>query len=201
MVVSGFGRYHRLVHDNAPTEHAGVIPTPWAMPLALGLGTIHRPSPLSRHLVHCCPPDWAVYCRQIAIASSTVHRRPASITEVLSIAVALSIAIEPYIAIAPSIAVSHPAGCCVASRHINASRPPVEEFPCGMFNLFLMRGTILWHVEKLHVLLRRIWITNKDEIWIGHYVVCSVLSGCLMGARWVWARFWQSGWCRMTMIT
>ena len=105
---------------------------------------IHRPSPLSRRCIfHCCPCHQAVYRRRIAVAPSIVHCRPASITEVLSIAVALSIAIEPYIAIAPSIAVSHPAGCCVASRHVNASCPPVEEFLCGMFNLFLMRGTIL----------------------------------------------------------
>ena len=41
MVVSGFFPYHRLVQNNAPTERAGVILTPWAMPLALGLGTIH----------------------------------------------------------------------------------------------------------------------------------------------------------------
>jgi hypothetical protein len=105
---------------------------------------IHRPSPLSRRcIVHCCPCHQAVYPRQIAVAPSTVHCRPASITEVLSIAGALSIAVEPYIAIAPSIDVSHPAGCCVASRHANTSHPPVEEFPCGMFNLFLMGGTIL----------------------------------------------------------
>jgi hypothetical protein len=99
---------------------------------------IHRPSPLSRRcIVLCCPCHQAVYRRRIAVAPSTIHCRPASITDVLLIAVALSIAVEP------SIAVSHPAGCCVASRHTNASRPPVEEFPCGMFNLFLMRGTIL----------------------------------------------------------
>ena len=41
MVVSGFGPYHRLVHDDAPTGHAGVILTPWAMPIVLGLGAIH----------------------------------------------------------------------------------------------------------------------------------------------------------------
>jgi len=41
MVVIGFCPYHRLVQDNASTEHAGVILTPWAMPLALGLGAIH----------------------------------------------------------------------------------------------------------------------------------------------------------------
>jgi hypothetical protein len=41
MVVSGFGPYHHLVHDDAPTERAGVILTPWVMPLALGLGAIH----------------------------------------------------------------------------------------------------------------------------------------------------------------
>ncbi len=38
MVVSGFGPYHRLVQDDAPTEHTGVILTPWAMPLALDFG-------------------------------------------------------------------------------------------------------------------------------------------------------------------
>ncbi len=40
MVVSGFGPYHRLVHADAPTECAGVIPTPWMMPLTLGFGAI-----------------------------------------------------------------------------------------------------------------------------------------------------------------
>jgi hypothetical protein len=29
MVVSYFGPYHRLVHGDAPTKHAGVIITPW----------------------------------------------------------------------------------------------------------------------------------------------------------------------------
>jgi len=53
---------------------------------------------------------------------STIYHRP------VSIAVALSI---------------NPAGCCVSSRHANASCPPVQEFPHGMFNLFLMRDTIL----------------------------------------------------------
>jgi len=47
------------------------------------------------------------------------------------------------IAVALSIAVSHLAGCCVSSRHADASYPPVQEFPHGMFNLFLMRDTIL----------------------------------------------------------
>jgi hypothetical protein len=106
--------------------------------------TIHRPSPLSRRcIVHCCPCHQAVYRHRIAVAPSTNHCRPASITNVLSIAVALSITVEPSITVAPSIAVFHSAGCCVASRHTDASRPPVEEFPCGMFNLFLMCGTIL----------------------------------------------------------
>ena len=40
MVVSGFGPYHHLVHADAPAERAGVILTPWAMPIALGLGAI-----------------------------------------------------------------------------------------------------------------------------------------------------------------
>ena len=40
MVVSGIGPYHHLVRADAPAEHAGVILTPWAMQLALGLGAI-----------------------------------------------------------------------------------------------------------------------------------------------------------------
>jgi hypothetical protein len=40
MMVSGFGPYHHLVRADAPTKRAGVILTPWAMPLALGLGAI-----------------------------------------------------------------------------------------------------------------------------------------------------------------
>jgi hypothetical protein len=41
MVVSGFGPYHCLVHADTTTERAaGVIPTPWAMPLMLGFGAI-----------------------------------------------------------------------------------------------------------------------------------------------------------------
>jgi hypothetical protein len=38
MVVSGLGPYHHLVRANALAERAVVILTPWAMPLALGLG-------------------------------------------------------------------------------------------------------------------------------------------------------------------
>jgi hypothetical protein len=38
MVVSGFGPYHHLVRADAPAERTGVILTPWAMPLELGLG-------------------------------------------------------------------------------------------------------------------------------------------------------------------
>ena len=36
MVVSCFGPYHCLVHDDALTKCTGAILTPWAMPLALG---------------------------------------------------------------------------------------------------------------------------------------------------------------------
>ena len=60
MVVSGFGPYHHLVHDDAPIEHAGVILTPWVMPLALGLGAIHLGG--DWHLVPSppciCPISW-----------------------------------------------------------------------------------------------------------------------------------------------
>jgi hypothetical protein len=40
MVVSGFDPHCHLVHADAPTERAGVIPTPWVMPLTLGFGAI-----------------------------------------------------------------------------------------------------------------------------------------------------------------
>ena len=139
---------HQSVHccpANTPSiavESIAVSPSRRQLPSI----AIHRPSPLSRRcIVHFCPCHQAVYCRRIAVAPSTVtvHCRPAAITDVVSIAVALSIAVEPSIAVAPSIAVSHPAGCCVTSPHTNASRPLVEEFPCGMFNIFLMRDTIL----------------------------------------------------------
>ncbi len=40
MVFSRFGPYHHLVRADAPAERAGVILTPWVMPLVLGLGAI-----------------------------------------------------------------------------------------------------------------------------------------------------------------
>ena len=40
MVGSGFGPYHRLVHADAPTERAAVIPTTRVIPLTLGFGAI-----------------------------------------------------------------------------------------------------------------------------------------------------------------
>jgi hypothetical protein len=105
---------------------------------------IHRPSPLSRCcIVHCCLRHRAVYRRRIAVAPSTIHCRPASITDVLSIAVALSIAVKLFIAVVPSIAIYHLAGCCIASCHTDILCPSVQEFLNGTFNLFLMRGTIL----------------------------------------------------------
>ncbi len=87
------------------------------------------PSPLSCHhcAVHCCSCHRAIYCRQIAVAPSTVHRQPASIAIALSIAVEPSIAVKPSIAVAPSISVSHPAGCCAPSRHTNASHSEVNK--------------------------------------------------------------------------
>jgi len=56
---------------------------------------------------------------------STIHHRPVSI------------------AVALSIDVSHPAGCCVSFRHADTSCLSVQEFRHGMFDLFLMRDTIL----------------------------------------------------------
>jgi hypothetical protein len=38
LVVSA--QYHCLVHNDSPTERAGVIPTQWVMPLAIGLDAI-----------------------------------------------------------------------------------------------------------------------------------------------------------------
>jgi len=52
MVVSGFCPYHRLVQDNTSTEHTGVILTPWAMPLALGLGAIHLGARATTTMMH-----------------------------------------------------------------------------------------------------------------------------------------------------
>ena len=49
-----------------------------------------------------------------------------------------------FVANGPSRAcASHQDGFCVASGHVDASRPLVQEDPHGMFNLFLMNGTIL----------------------------------------------------------
>ena len=70
MVVSGFGPYHHLVHDDAPTEHAGVILTPWAMPFALGLGTIHLGG--DWHLVPSPPCICSIY-GEPAIARFTMN--------------------------------------------------------------------------------------------------------------------------------
>jgi hypothetical protein len=37
MAFSGFGPYHSLWHEDAPTKHIGIIPTQWTMVDALGL--------------------------------------------------------------------------------------------------------------------------------------------------------------------
>jgi hypothetical protein len=42
MMVSGFGPYHRLRPNDAPTECADIIPTPWAMMPALGFVSYRR---------------------------------------------------------------------------------------------------------------------------------------------------------------
>jgi hypothetical protein len=44
MVWSGFGPYHGLWCEDAPTKHIGVIPTPWTMMHALCLG-VFAPQP------------------------------------------------------------------------------------------------------------------------------------------------------------
>lgn len=42
MAKSGFGPYHGLWLDDAPTKPIGVIPTPWMMTRALGFIKIHQ---------------------------------------------------------------------------------------------------------------------------------------------------------------
>jgi hypothetical protein len=61
MVVSVFGPHHCLVHDGAPTERVSVILTPWAIPLALGLGAIH-PTLKKSHFSNAC----LVRCRLLS---------------------------------------------------------------------------------------------------------------------------------------
>jgi hypothetical protein len=126
-------RSHRAIHCLCPVPSIAFKfpsrrPSPFiavesiavALPLRRPLPC---PSPLSCHhcAVHCCPCRQAVYRRRIAVAPSTIHCQPASIAIALSIAVKPSIAVKLSIAVAPSITVSHPAGCCVASRHTDAS--------------------------------------------------------------------------------
>jgi hypothetical protein len=70
-----------------------------------------------------------------------------------------------FVANGPSRA-SHPVGCRVASRH--AETPPVHRFrrtrtSCHV-QTFLMHGTILRHFGKLPIVLKRIGITNEDEL-------------------------------------
>jgi hypothetical protein len=42
MAKSGFGPYHGLWLDDAPTRPIGIIPTPWMMNRALGFVEIHQ---------------------------------------------------------------------------------------------------------------------------------------------------------------
>ena len=42
MAAGGFGPYHRLWADDAPSKRIGVTPTPWAMMPALGFVPYHR---------------------------------------------------------------------------------------------------------------------------------------------------------------
>jgi hypothetical protein len=48
MAWSGFGPYHGMWHEYVQTKCIGVIPTPWAMMIALGLGVI-MPQPVLYH--------------------------------------------------------------------------------------------------------------------------------------------------------
>jgi len=42
MAAGGFGPYHRLWTDDAPSKRIVVTPTPWAMMPALGFVPYHR---------------------------------------------------------------------------------------------------------------------------------------------------------------
>ncbi len=48
MVWSGFGPYHGLCCEDAPTKCIGVIPTPWTKMRLLGLGIL-APQPELKH--------------------------------------------------------------------------------------------------------------------------------------------------------
>ena len=48
MAWSGFGPYHGMWHENAQTKCIGIIPTPWVMTIALGMGVI-TPEPELYH--------------------------------------------------------------------------------------------------------------------------------------------------------
>jgi hypothetical protein len=45
IVWSSFGPYHGLWHEDTPTKRIGIIPTPWTMMPALGLGVL-TPQPI-----------------------------------------------------------------------------------------------------------------------------------------------------------
>jgi hypothetical protein len=120
----------------------------------------------------------------IAIESPSRHPSPSSWRCVVH---------HRQVAIAPFIVVHH-----------HCARGPSPSHSCLSYSsirrVTAKQSLAIYCRQAACIVLKRIWITNEDEIWIGH-VVHSVLSGCLMGARWVWAQFWQSGWCQMTMIT
>jgi hypothetical protein len=97
------------------------------------------------------------------------------------------------VAIVPTIVVHHRCARGPSPLHSRLSYSSIRRVTAK-------QSLAIYCYQAACIVLRRIWITNEDEIWI-RYMVCSVLSGCLMGTRWDWAQFWQSGWCQMTMIT
>jgi hypothetical protein len=136
-----------------------------SLPIAIESITVESPF----IAIHCCPPSIAIHRCPIHyhLPSIAIHRRgvvfapsiavlviePSIVCRIaitpstvqLPIVVTLSIVIETSIPVAFSITLSCPTGCgCRTSSHlVNASCPPVQEFPHGVFNLFLMHGTIL----------------------------------------------------------
>jgi hypothetical protein len=56
MATSGFGPYHGVWLDDAPTKHIGIIPTPWVMTDALVFAKI-----LQAH-GYLMPPQTEFFC-------------------------------------------------------------------------------------------------------------------------------------------
>jgi len=66
MAAGGFSPYHRLWHDDAPAECAGITTTPWAMMPMLGIVSYHQ----GRELLF--PPPQHI-CRLVFFGKKILH--------------------------------------------------------------------------------------------------------------------------------